>query len=184
MVLGLLGPLGAAFAGFFVGAVTSPDPDEVQEAPQSTDQSWNGALLDDLGDVNISEDFLPKADDFSDPNAGDLTFDASAAQDTLRENRGDDGGHGGSVRALRCRSTDARDTSKPAQEALRVFLNGDDRFRLIQAAAGGIRLIGLGHFGLQRVNRSLFGTARAGKATPSGAAIQDRQAVGHVAYRL
>ena len=95
VVLGLLGPLGAVFAGFFIDAATSQDPDEADEAPDSTDQLWNGALLDDLGDVNTSEDFLPKSDDFSDPNDGDLTFDAIATQDILRENPGDDWVHGG-----------------------------------------------------------------------------------------
>ena len=102
--------------------------------------------------------------------------------------------------AVRCRCTEARDTSRAAQTAvvrplpgvkattaaipicrgtrtpapsrpaaLSLFLEDDDCFRLIEAAAqGGILPIGLGQFGLQRVRRNLFRTAHAGlKCTQS-----------------
>jgi len=58
-----------------------------------------------------------------------------------------------------CRCCRSPAPSRP--EALPLFLDGDDCLRLIQAAAqGGILAIGLGQFGLQRIDRSFLGTAR------------------------
>ena len=49
------------------------------------------------------------------------------------------------------------------QKRSHLFLDGDDRFRLIEAAVqSGILTIGLGQFGLQRVRGRLLRAARAG----------------------
>ena len=60
------------------------------------------------------------------------------------------------------------------QQRCHFFLDGDDRLRLIQTAAqSGILRVGLGEFGLQRVRRNLFRTARAGlqRAQSAGSAL-------------
>ena len=94
-MLGLLGLMGAIFAGFMVDALSSPDRDtrlqEDHAAPDEPDaeEQGTGSLLDE------PQAGLPKSDDLADRRDPNVTLHGGAANDILTGDDGDDRVSGG-----------------------------------------------------------------------------------------